>query len=217
MEEGNRYYSPSVYEKKNLSWFSFHMKGKFGLYFGFGNKLFFTLITFPHPHRRHCASKPGGESVKEMMPHTPGPGKGIPSLDFSKGRPALPFRPRWQGRNLFDFPHGHVCLHTIPVITALSQRHPPGSSHLGPPQLGLLSWASPFQLHERNASSPQTPWLLNSTELSPGASRKAGGASTPGQRTLRGSQVAPGPRRPAAHARRRTHLSAGTRDAGCGA
>lgn len=53
--------------------------------------------------------------------------KGIPRLDASKVRPALPFSPRWQGENLFlSFPTV-TCVFTQSEkkITALSQSHPP--------------------------------------------------------------------------------------------
>lgn len=70
---------------------------------------------------------------------------------------------------------------TLEMNAALPQRRPPQSSHLDPPRPGMFSWDPNSGPHDRNASTPRNPRLLNSTEASSGPSDEEGGASAPGQ------------------------------------
>lgn len=69
---------------------------------------------------------------------------------------------------------------------------------------GAVLGASQLHLHRGRAATPGTPDFLNT----PGRCRQSRGAGA--------RQVSRGPQHPAAHARPRTHLSAGTRGGGCG-
>lgn len=137
-----------------------------------------------------------------------------PQPGLQRGAPCPALRPQVAGADsVWVSPRSRVSSHS------------PGESRLGPAatHLQAATWNRParavpgapqLQLHQRQASTPGTPRLLNSTQVSSGASSEAGGASR--AEGTRGRQVSRGPQHPAAHARPRTHLSAGTRGGGGG-
>lgn len=76
-----------------------------------------------------------------------------------------------------EFPHGHVCLHTVQMNHGSLPKPPPPSGHLEPPGPGLFR-ASQRQPAQEKGLYSQKPRLLNSTEISSGASSEEGGASS---------------------------------------
>lgn len=108
------------------------------------------------------------------------PPEGSPGLDPGGG--ARPRAHPAQGAEelLWACPRPRVS-RTLEMNAALPQRRPPRSSHLEPPRPGMFSWDSNSGPHDRNASTPRNPRLLNSTEASSGPSDEEGGASAPGQ------------------------------------
>lgn len=114
------------------------------------------------------------------MPHTPRPRKGIPACTSARG-PCPPLCPRWQGRNLLEFPHGHVRLHS-----PHESRPSPNATHLEAatwtrPGKGC-SPGPPNSNCTRETLPRPDPQLLNSTKVSSGTCSEAEGARPPGQR-----------------------------------
>ncbi|XP_036733358.2 uncharacterized protein LOC118908289 [Manis pentadactyla] len=105
------------------------------------------------------------------------PPEGSPGLDPGGG--ARPRAHPAQGAEelLWACPRPRVS-RTLEMNAALPQRRPPRSSHLEPPRPGMFSWDSNSGPHDRNASTPRNPRLLNSTEASSGPSDEEGGATS---------------------------------------
>lgn len=94
------------------------------------------------------------------------------------------------------FPYDHVCLHTVQTHRDSLPKSPPPGGHLEPPGQGL-SRAAPLRPARQKGLNARKARLLNSTEVSLGATREEGGARSPVQ-SRRGSAgvTAPIPRPP---------------------
>lgn len=185
---------------------------QFGLFFGFGSKLlaFSSFPTQPQP----CVSKHGGKSLKGDDTPRPIASK-WDSPAWTPARGDLPCHSAQGGRDRIYLSCPMVtCVFTQSErITALSQSHPLPSIHLEPPRW----WGLPTPTAQEKQFRAQYPPTFK-LDISFFKSLKGGGRYEPAwAKETRGRQVTRRPRRPAARARPRTHLSAGTRGGGTGA
>lgn len=155
--------------------------------FGLGNQVLSFSLSPTRPSAVASASREASHA-KETMPHSPGPPRGIPSLGFS---------PRWQGQNLSGFPHGHVCLHTVPQPPTWKQ--PPGTARQGlfpgpPTSKGTgdrLPRPEPptFKLHTSFFGGPQVRREVQAEQRGPGIGRCHGAPAPRGPRPPEDSPV----------------------------